>query len=72
VVTPGRQKVDTWGALSGTISPRDGGQSISKAASIESIVHSARDISTQTGILTIGHYPCVSTLCLLNNHMGYM
>jgi len=54
-VMSGRQKVDTWGrcpprnlkALSCTIGPRAGGQSVSKSMSIPSVVHSARDCSTQ-------------------------
>ena len=50
-VTLGRQVLDTWGrcpmrnlkALSCAIGPRAGGQSISKAVSIPSVIHSARD-----------------------------
>jgi len=58
VVTSGRQKVDTWGAvpdqrnleaLSCTIGSRAGGQSVSKAVSIPSVVHSAFDGSTRNG-----------------------
>ena len=68
VVTSGRQRVDTWGvvpnkALSCTISPRTGGQSISKTESIPFVVHDARDVLTQkrnTIIITVEHQPpCV-------------
>ena len=70
-VTSCRQKIDTQGrcptrnleALSCTIGLRAGGQSISKAVSIPSVVHSTRNGSTRNG----NYYcqappPCVSTV----------
>ena len=60
VVMSGKQRVDTRGwcptrleALSCTIGPRAGGKSVSKAVSIPSLVHCARD-----GLTRKGNYYC--------------
>jgi len=48
-----------------TISPRAGGQNVSKVASIRSVTHGARErVRHETGIITIGTASHVSTLCL--------
>jgi len=50
-------------ALSSAISLRAEGQKISKAVSIVFIVRNDKDISTQTGIINVGHRPpCVYPL----------
>jgi len=58
----GRQRVDTSGAVrnearSCTVSPRVGGQNVSKAALIPFVVHDARDGSTQNK-----NYYCLALL----------
>ena len=63
----GRQRVDTQGVVNNkesqspsTISPRAGGQCVSKTGSMSFVVHSAKDGSTLKGIITVRHRPpCV-------------
>jgi len=66
-VTSGRQKVDIWGAVPNEESRSHflyyrsdaGGQSISKAVSIPSVIHSTRD-GTKRELLLSGTAPRVS------------
>ena len=61
----GRCPIRNLEALSCTIGPKAGGQSVIKAMSIPSVVHSAKDSSTQNGnycCRALPPAPCVSNL----------
>ena len=74
VVMSGRRRVDTSGAVpnearSCTVSPRVGGQSVSKAASIPFVVHDARDGLAQNGnCYCLAPLPCAYPLSTWHNH----
>ena len=66
MVTLHRQRVDTWGMVpnkefnfnpfSCTVSPRCGGHSINKAASIPFVVHTVGTVRREMGTNMVGHY----------------